>query len=363
MSIPNNNTLNVILASTLLDRECDTHYPASPLNTCSWSTGSESLDDTLPTSLWQSNRVIGYASETKPGGGATGAASLPIQIVARHILDGRMNGNVGTEVNSRPARSSTVFIISSPSQASTTIRSVHARLGTELARSATEFDTNTTRSHNSDSDDATKASTATAAAAAEATELLSTIQILPYLDLPGLLSCLSETARALPDTQPCILLVQSLPLTIETTRRQGPIQTTALTSRVMSSLRSLAASNSSCLILLELSAEWTTPTTVSNTTPRETNITRSTREKTEGKAIRLETAFSPTLGSRNMLCLNARAGDRVADAEMREVFQACDRVVAVHDCDGRTGGRERVVEVVKSDEEELLGVWGVWRYK
>lgn len=42
------------------------------------------------------------------------------------------------------------------------------------------------------------------------------------------------------------------------------------------------------------------------------------------------------------------------------MVQQCDRVIAVHDCDGRTGRDQRVVEVVKADEEELLGVWAVY---
>jgi hypothetical protein len=201
-----------------------------------------------------------------------------------------------------------------------------------------------------------------------ALRLLENVQLLQYLDLPGLAESLSEvsqrlfeSAQGFEDTSDAsklattkspgsIVLVQSLSQILGSIqRRSGPVQTCSLLSNLLRTIRHLSRSYRDTVVLLELKITTDNPFS----------------EARKQEIGQIESAFSTATGDE----LYAVPESIVGGVMEREI----DVLVCVHDGFGKTAqvskgsGKEgeartqtRIVEVVKDRVGERFGKWCIW---
>lgn len=335
------STLNVAPASSLLDLELDQAKRTAAAGGTRWKTSINTLDKELPADLWTGGNIIGVASVDTAALGANLDPSL--EVITTHLLEQstKPTGYTNDQTQS-------VYIIAPPNQASTSIQRIYAVLNTRLSQPPPG-----------------KLSARANNPKLDAKGLLNGVSLLQYLDAPGLLESLSEVSSTLSSAQSnkqspskrTILLLQGLVPTINALhRRSGLIQTAALLSSILQSIRNIAsASHGSCLVLVELDISWTNPNT---------SLTISTSQSLAQST--LSTAFTSPTG--RMLRINAHS-------TLASLIESqTDLLIALHDADGRINARRekrRIVEVVRDERpypsqqhqqqgQRALGRWCVW---
>ena len=200
-----------------------------------------------------------------------------------------------------------------------------------------------------------------------ALELLNGVQLLQYLDLPGLAESLSEVSQRLYERvrnsgvdeggqSSCekrggsVLLVQGLSTVLSTVeRRSGGVQTCAILANLLRSIKHLGRTRSDLLVLVEI------------------DITSEGHAIGEGgrESSLLDTAFSSSTGVGLRMLPETSVGSVLE--------RGLDVMVCVHDGFGikseesrarrREGGpktKTRIVEVVKDKIRGRVGEWCIW---
>ena len=213
--------------------------------------------------------------------------------------------------------------------------------------------------------------TTTLSAEPAAFELLDSVQVLQYLDLPGLAEALSEVSQRLfengqihattdsgtggsaTENGPSggsILLVQGLSTVLNSVqRRSGIVQTSAILSNLLRTIKHLSRIHHDLIVLVE--ADITTESPIAG--------------ERDLEAGQLDTAFSSATGT----AMGVVPGGAVGSV----IDRGTDVMVCVHDGfamttgdakgknrDGGHRSRTRVVEVVKDTMRGRLGEWCIW---
>ena len=202
-------------------------------------------------------------------------------------------------------------------------------------------------------------------------DLLDSVQILQYLDLPGLAESLSEVSQRLFEnnqskqisdggggeeaagngaSRGSLLLVQGLSTILNTVqRRGGVVQTCAILSNLLRTIKHLSRIHRDLIVLVEA------------------DITTESQTAGEGdpEVGRLDTAFSSATGAAMRVVPGGAVGDVVE--------RGMDIMVCVHEGFANTTGdargknrdgghraRTMIVEVVKDTTGGRLGEWCVW---
>lgn len=243
-----------------------------------------------------------------------------------------------------------VFIIAPPYQATSSIQRVYTMLKSRLQHQAKSISAQSrpgptskaARSIDIDIENQTKS-------------LLTSISLLQYLDISGLVESISEVLGVIQLQAPprrSIVLVQGLTSTVSTThRRSGTLQTAALLSSIMQGLGNVArTSHGLGLVLLEVDLVWDggvgVNTSVNNNTTPDTRLAQNTPTaglSTTMPPTTLKTAFSSHSGRH--LRINTPA------VFTRLIEDGTDVFVAVHDAEGRTAKDkgQRIVECVRDE--------------
>lgn len=289
-----------------------------------------------------------------------------------HLLEG-YTSTPHDSVSSTGPKDATpsVFIVAPPTQATSSIQRIYTKLNTRLLRDQQSSKQGSSKTPSRPS----QASGTTIDT--QTKSLLTNLSLLQYLDIAGLTESISEILTIIAQRQSqsqqqqrTILLIQGLPQTLTTThRRTGTLQTAALLSSLLQSLRNITrVSGGTCLVLLEMDVAWGGGVS-NNTTTTTTHSVPSPNNVSPGPTLpSLKSAFSSRSGKSLRVVSGAVFG--------RVLEEGVDVFVVLHDGEGRIGRGKggRVVECVRderglgygdgdgagADGEDAFGSWTIW---
>lgn len=293
--------LNVSLASSLLDFEVAQSELGDGAGGQAFTTGLTSLEKDLPDDLWSGGNVVGIGTDSDNA--ILDSKSLPLEIVATHLINegqrGMPAGTAGADPRygrEGPQPNTDVFIIAPPDQGTVSIRRVYQILTSRLAQ--TDASPRTVSR-------ATVAEYSSQGFSLDAKNLLNGVSLLQYLDIAGLSESVSEVFGALSSQgsgsdgrKRAIVLIQGLSSCIGVTqRRSGIVQTAAVVSSILQSVRNVVhGSGGMCLGLVEVEVGWVggTVDSTAQATLWDTAVSRAVRQDTGVKGF--DTAFASNAG-------------------------------------------------------------------
>ena len=333
-----------VLASTLLSQERAREQPST------WTTGIKAVDASLPSYFFNGGSLIGISTalSSSPSAGpdfnVSSSFSSPPSIPSTQPYDLELT-NPGAKL---ALRILTTHLLTSPSLPS------HPPNTYIITPAPSTVFTPSTILHS------LRLSHSPQVPLDTLKPLLSSISLLRYFDLPGLVDSISEISSSLPQhhhhhsPRNSLVLIDGLDTTLSALlhSHSSPLTANALLSSLLRQLHILVSTHPRTLFLLSTTASTLSLSNLTRGSAKHGPISAFAAAEVAG-LTGLPSSGQAWTGGSTMTMMGTTAG---------VLEDAVDKWVLVHDPTGETDGR--VVEVVKDDEAGEgvgLGCWAVWK--